>query len=172
MPLEDPTYIMLFLGFFSCGFQLAFITAHFPAFIAEASSPIIQGSLISISLQFSCVIRCAINSFNRTLFNISWLNNSWGNGENIILKNIYYRLFILVELLLLLHLLCYLLHQLQWLVFSIVMGSLWLATVPLNFRHNSIHIYGLKIYGNFIWDSFFISSNRFFCRCLVRWFIL
>ena len=45
---KDPTYIMLFLGFFSCGFQLAFITAHFPAFIAEASSPIIQGSLISI----------------------------------------------------------------------------------------------------------------------------
>ena len=32
--LKDPTYIMLFLGFFSCGFQLAFITAHFPAFIA------------------------------------------------------------------------------------------------------------------------------------------
>ena len=23
----DPTYLMLFLGFFSCGFQLAFITA-------------------------------------------------------------------------------------------------------------------------------------------------
>ena len=45
--VKDPTYIMLFLGFFSCGFQLAFITAHFPAFIAEASSPIIQGSLIS-----------------------------------------------------------------------------------------------------------------------------
>ena len=45
---KDPTYIMLFLGFFSCGFQLAFITAHFPAFIAEASSPIVQGSLISI----------------------------------------------------------------------------------------------------------------------------
>ena len=46
--IKDPTYIMLFLGFFSCGFQLAFITAHFPAFIAEASSPIIQGSLISL----------------------------------------------------------------------------------------------------------------------------
>ena len=39
---------MLFLGFFSCGFQLAFITAHFPAFIAESSSPIIQGSIISL----------------------------------------------------------------------------------------------------------------------------
>ena len=45
--INDPTYIMLFLGFFSCGFQLAFITAHFPAFIAESSSPIIQGSIIS-----------------------------------------------------------------------------------------------------------------------------
>ena len=46
--VKDPTYIMLFLGFFSCGFQLAFITAHFPAFIAESSSPIIEGSLISL----------------------------------------------------------------------------------------------------------------------------
>ena len=45
---KDPTYLMLFFGFFSCGFQLAFLTAHFPAFIAETSSPIIQGSLISI----------------------------------------------------------------------------------------------------------------------------
>ena len=31
--LKDPTYIMLFLGFFSCGFQLAFITAHFLSLI-------------------------------------------------------------------------------------------------------------------------------------------
>ena len=46
--MQDPTFIMLFLGFFSCGFQLAFITAHFPAFIAETSSPIIQGSMISL----------------------------------------------------------------------------------------------------------------------------
>jgi MFS family permease len=34
---KDPTYMMIFLGFFSCGFQLAFITAHFPAFIVESS---------------------------------------------------------------------------------------------------------------------------------------
>ena len=46
--VQDPTYIMLFFGFFSCGFQLAFITAHFPAFIAENSSPIIQGSIIAL----------------------------------------------------------------------------------------------------------------------------
>ena len=28
---KDPSYSLIFLGFFSCGYQLAFITAHFPA---------------------------------------------------------------------------------------------------------------------------------------------
>ncbi|MEY4305915.1 MAG: hypothetical protein RIT52_2090, partial [Pseudomonadota bacterium] len=27
---KDPSYTLIFLGFFSCGYQLAFITAHFP----------------------------------------------------------------------------------------------------------------------------------------------
>ncbi|MEM9130618.1 MAG: MFS transporter, partial [Pseudomonadota bacterium] len=30
---RDPSYTLIFLGFFSCGYQLAFVTAHFPAFI-------------------------------------------------------------------------------------------------------------------------------------------
>ncbi len=32
---RDPSYILIFIGFFSCGYQLAFITAHFPAFVTE-----------------------------------------------------------------------------------------------------------------------------------------
>ena len=48
--LKDPTYSMLFFGFFSCGFQLAFITAHFPAFIVESSSPIIAVSYTHLTL--------------------------------------------------------------------------------------------------------------------------
>jgi MFS family permease len=28
---RDPSFALIFLGFFSCGYQLAFITAHFPA---------------------------------------------------------------------------------------------------------------------------------------------
>ena len=28
---RDPTYAMIFMGFFSCGYQLSFVTAHFPA---------------------------------------------------------------------------------------------------------------------------------------------
>ena len=29
--LRDPSYAMIFFGFFSCGFQLGFVTAHFPS---------------------------------------------------------------------------------------------------------------------------------------------
>ncbi len=27
---RDPSFLLIFLGFFSCGYQLGFITAHFP----------------------------------------------------------------------------------------------------------------------------------------------
>lgn len=38
--IKDPSYGLIFIGFFSCGFQLGFITAHFPAFITEACANI------------------------------------------------------------------------------------------------------------------------------------
>jgi MFS family permease len=44
---KDPSYTLIFLGFFSCGYQLAFITAHFPAFVTELCSPIDAGSMLS-----------------------------------------------------------------------------------------------------------------------------
>ncbi|MDX5358973.1 MAG: MFS transporter, partial [Rhodobacterales bacterium] len=36
---RDPSYTLIFLGFFSCGYQLAFITAHFPALVTEMCGP-------------------------------------------------------------------------------------------------------------------------------------
>ena len=44
---KDPSYIMIFLGFFSCGYQLAFITAHFPAFVTEVCSVIDPGGILA-----------------------------------------------------------------------------------------------------------------------------
>ena len=38
--LRDPSFTLVFLGFFSCGYQLGFITAHFPAFVTELCGPI------------------------------------------------------------------------------------------------------------------------------------
>ncbi len=43
---RDPSYGMIFLGFFSCGYQLAFVTAHFPAMVTEMCGPIQQGGLL------------------------------------------------------------------------------------------------------------------------------
>ena len=43
---RDPTYGMIFLGFFSCGYQLAFITAHFPAFVTEMCGAIMPGGVL------------------------------------------------------------------------------------------------------------------------------
>ena len=42
----DPSYSMIFLGFFSCGYQLDFLTAHFPAFVTEMCNPILPTSEI------------------------------------------------------------------------------------------------------------------------------
>ncbi|MEM1100343.1 MAG: MFS transporter, partial [Pseudomonadota bacterium] len=48
---RDPSYTLIFLGFFSCGYQLAFITAHFPAFVTELCGPILPGgALYSIGI--------------------------------------------------------------------------------------------------------------------------
>jgi predicted MFS family arabinose efflux permease len=33
--LRHPSYVLLVLGFFVCGFQLAFITTHFPAYLSD-----------------------------------------------------------------------------------------------------------------------------------------
>jgi MFS family permease len=47
----DPSYTMIFLGFFSCGYQLGFMTAHFPAFVTEMCGAIDpSGMLASVGI--------------------------------------------------------------------------------------------------------------------------
>ena len=45
--VRDPSFILIFLGFFSCGYQLGFLTAHFPAFVAEVCSPVPAGGMLA-----------------------------------------------------------------------------------------------------------------------------
>ncbi|MGR3200108.1 MAG: MFS transporter, partial [Paracoccus sp. (in: a-proteobacteria)] len=44
---RDPSYLMIFAGFFSCGYQLGFITAHFPAMITEMCGPIDPAGMLA-----------------------------------------------------------------------------------------------------------------------------
>ena len=153
--ISDPTYIMLFLGFFSCGFQLAFITAHFPAFISEASSPIIQGSLISLvcsSVEGLGALSMALIG----LFNIigSILAGALGKKftKKYLLSLIYFGRTIAAILFIMLPI-----TPTSVALFSIVMGSLWLATVPLTSGIIG-HIYGLKYMGT-LYGIVFLSHQ-------------
>jgi len=152
---KDPTYIMLFLGFFSCGFQLAFITAHFPAFIAEASSPIIQGSLISIFCN-SVASLGALSIALIGLFNILGSITAGAMGKHFtkkyLLSIIYTGRTIAAIAFIMLPI-----TPASVVVFSIVMGSLWLATVPLTSGIIG-YIYGLKFMGT-LYGIVFLSHQ-------------
>ena len=37
---KDPTYTLIFHDLFSCDYQLALITTHFPAFVTKLSGPV------------------------------------------------------------------------------------------------------------------------------------
>ena len=153
--IKDPTYIMLFLGFFSCGFQLAFITAHFPAFIAEASSPISQDSLISIICNSTASLG-AVAIAVIGLFNIVGAITAGALGKNFskkyLLSIIYTGRTIAAILFIVLPI-----TPLSVIIFSIVMGSLWLATVPLT-SGIIAYIYGLKYMGT-LYGIVFLSHQ-------------
>jgi MFS family permease len=153
--LKDPTYTMLFLGFFSCGFQLAFITAHFPAFIAEASSPIIQGSLISIVCN-SVASLGALSIALIGLFNIIGSIAAGAMGKyytkKYLLSIIYTGRTIAAIAFIMLPI-----TPTSVVIFSVVMGSLWLATVPLTSGIIG-HIYGLKYMGT-LYGIVFLSHQ-------------
>ena len=153
--MRDPTYVMLFLGFFSCGFQLAFITAHFPAFIAEASSPIIQGSLISIVCN-SVASLGALSIALIGLFNIIGSIAAGAMGKyytkKYLLSIIYAGRTIAAIAFIMLPI-----TPTSVVVFSIVMGSLWLATVPLTSGIIG-YIYGLKFMGT-LYGIVFLSHQ-------------
>ena len=153
--IKDPTYIMLFLGFFSCGFQLAFITAHFPAFISEASSPIIKGSLISLVCN-SVEALGALSIALIGLFNILGSIAAGALGKNFtkkyLLSIIYTGRTIAAILFIMLPI-----TPMSVAIFSIVMGSLWLATVPLTSGIIG-YIYGLKFMGT-LYGIVFLSHQ-------------
>jgi MFS family permease len=108
------SYLLLTAGFFVCGFQVAFITAHFPAYIGD----------IGIEAKYAGMALALIGFFN-----------IWGSlasgivgqrySKPYLLAYIYIGRSIAVTLFLLLPQ-----TPASVIVFSAVMGILWLSTVP------------------------------------------
>jgi MFS family permease len=127
---RDPSYTLIFVGFFSCGYQLGFITAHFPAFVTEVCGPILAGGVldglgISTTSALGAIAISLIGLANIAgTLTAGWLGNRF--PKKYLLAAIYTArtiaaaLFILVPM-----------TPVTVIVFALVMGSLWLATVPL-----------------------------------------
>jgi MFS family permease len=143
--LRDPSFTMITLGFFSCGYQLGFITAHFPAMVAEYCGPIDpRGILSGIGIATTPALGAAAIAVIG-LFNIAGSVLSGWAGKTLpkkyLLSAIYAARTVAAAAFILLPV-----TPASVLVFSAVMGSLWLATVPLT-SGLVAHIYGLRYMG-------------------------
>ncbi|QDY69772.1 MFS transporter [Qingshengfaniella alkalisoli] len=150
---RDPTYTLIFLGFFSCGYQLGFVTAHFPAFVTELCGPIDPGGIlatmgISTTSALGAVSISVIGVANIAgTLTAGWLGKFFPRKYLLCViytgRTIVAAWFILTPI-----------TPASVLIFSAVMGSLWLATVPLT-SGIIAYIYGLRYMGTLYGIVFF-----------------
>lgn len=152
----DPSYLMIFAGFFSCGYQLGFITAHFPAMITEYCGPIAAGSVLAGLGITSTSALGAVAISMIGLANIGgsilsgWLGKRYSKKYLLagiyLLRTIASAAFILTPM-----------TPATVILFSLVMGALWLATVPLT-SGLVAYIYGLRYMGT-LYGFVFLSHQ-------------
>ncbi|MCV6825868.1 MULTISPECIES: MFS transporter [Halocynthiibacter] len=150
---RDPSFTLIFLGFFSCGYQLAFITAHFPALITEMCGPIaVGGTLHTLGITTTSALG-AISISLIGLANVAGtLLAGWAGKhftKKYLLAGIYAARTIVASMFILLPI-----TPTTVIIFSIAMGSLWLATVPLT-SGLVAHIFGLRYMGTLYGIVFF-----------------
>ncbi len=152
----DPSYIMIFLGFFSCGYQLAFITAHFPAFVTEMCGPIDpNGPLAAMGISSTSAlgaVAIAVIGLANIVGTITAGMLGKKYTKKYLLAGIYTARTIVAALFILLPM-----TPTTVLLFSLAMGSLWLATVPLT-SGLVAHIYGLRYMGT-LYGFVFLSHQ-------------
>ena len=151
--IRDPSYALIFMGFFSCGYQLAFITAHFPALVTEMCGPILPGSMLH---QLGVTTTSALGAAAIAvigLFNIAGtLTAGWAGKrytKKYLLAGIYAARTIVAAAFILAPI-----TPATVLLFSAAMGALWLATVPLT-SGLVAHLYGLRYMGTLYGLVFF-----------------
>jgi hypothetical protein len=150
---RDPSFTLIFLGFFSCGYQLGFITAHFPAFVTEMCGPIVPGGMLhNIGITTTSALgamaiaadrarqyrRHALCGLARQAAAKKYLLAAIYTGRTLAAAS-----FILLPI-----------TPTTVSSSRLVMGALWLATVPLT-SGLVAHIYGLRYMGTLYGIVFF-----------------
>lgn len=153
---RDPSFLMIFAGFFSCGYQLGFITAHFPAMITEMCGPIAPGGILA---GLGITTTSALGAVAISLIGLAniagailagWLGKRY--SRKYLLAGIYTMRTIAAAAFILTPI-----TPATVIVFSLVMGALWLATVPLT-SGLVAYIYGLRYMGT-LYGFVFLSHQ-------------
>ena len=108
-------YLLLTAGFFVCGFQVSFMVTHFPAYIGD----------ISIDAEYA-VLAIALIGFFNIIGSLAAGILGQRHSKPMLLVGLYVARSISISLFLLLPQ-----TSVSVVVFSIVIGLLWLSTVPL-----------------------------------------
>jgi MFS family permease len=150
---KDPSYTLIFLGFFSCGYQLAFITAHFPAFVTEMCGPIAAGGALA---SMGITTTSALGAVAISLIGLANIAGTLTAGylgkrysKKYLLAGIYTGRTIIAAAFIMTPM-----TPTTVILFSVGMGSLWLATVPLT-SGLIAHLYGLRYMGTLYGIIFF-----------------
>ena len=108
------SYVLLALGFFTCGFQLAFITVHLPAYLVDRGIPASTGGWVI----------AAIGLFNIVgSLSVGWVQNYM--PKRYILSVIYF-----TRALATVAFISFPVTAFSAIAFGAVSGLLWLSTVP------------------------------------------
>jgi MFS family permease len=108
------SYVLLVLGFFTCGFQLAFITVHLPAYLVDQGIPAQAGGWVI----------AAIGLFNIVgSLSVGWLQNIF--PKRYILSTIYF-----IRAASIIAFISFPITTTTAILFGAISGLTWLSTVP------------------------------------------
>jgi len=109
-----PSYIMLVVGFFTCGFQLAFITVHLPSYLVDRGLSATVGGWTLATIGLFNIIGSIASG---------WLGNRM--PKRYLLSIIYF-----VRAIAILAFITFPISPATCIAFGATMGLMWLSTVP------------------------------------------
>jgi len=108
------SYVLLVLGFFTCGFQLAFITVHLPAYMVDRGVPVQLGGWVIATIGLCNIIGS---------LSVGWLQNRM--PKRYILSTLYF-----VRALAIVAFISLPITTFSAIAFGVVTGLMWLSSVP------------------------------------------
>ena len=108
------SYVLLMLGFFTCGFQLAFITVHLPSYLVDRGVPVQTGGWVVAAIGLFNIIGS---------LSVGWLQSRF--PKRYILSAIYF-----TRALSIVAFISFPITTFSAIAFGVVTGLTWLSTVP------------------------------------------